>query len=34
MLAFAEDAQLDGTVQTPEQAMALIQARWPLPKKP
>jgi poly(A) polymerase len=32
MLAFAEDAQLDGTVQTTEQAMALIQERWPLPK--
>jgi putative nucleotidyltransferase with HDIG domain len=32
ILAFAEDAQLDGKVQTPEQAMALIQERWPLPK--
>ena len=32
ILAFAEDAQLDGKVQTPEQAMALIQQRWPLPK--
>jgi poly(A) polymerase len=29
ILAFAEDAQLEGKVQTPDQAMALIQERWP-----
>ena len=31
MLALAEDAQLEGTVQTREQAMALIQEHWPDP---
>jgi putative nucleotidyltransferase with HDIG domain len=29
MLALAEDAQLEGTVRTREQALALIQDRWP-----
>ncbi len=29
MLALAEDAQLDGTVETRDQALALIEERWP-----
>jgi poly(A) polymerase len=29
MLATAEDAQLDGTVQTRDQALAVIRERWP-----
>jgi hypothetical protein len=29
MLAMAEDAQLDGTIHTREQALALVQERWP-----
>jgi putative nucleotidyltransferase with HDIG domain len=29
MLALAEDAQLEGVVETREQALALIQQRWP-----
>jgi len=29
MLAMAEDAQLEGAVQTREQALAMIQQRWP-----
>jgi putative nucleotidyltransferase with HDIG domain len=31
MLAAAEDAQLEGAVQTREQAMAIIYERWPQP---
>jgi putative nucleotidyltransferase with HDIG domain len=31
MLATAEDAQLEGSVHTREQALALIQQRWPQP---
>ena len=31
MLALAEDAQLEGVVQTREQALAVIQERWPRP---
>jgi putative nucleotidyltransferase with HDIG domain len=31
MLAMAEDAQLEGAVNTREQALALIQERWPQP---
>jgi putative nucleotidyltransferase with HDIG domain len=31
MLALAEDAQLEGTVHTSEEALVLIQTRWPLP---
>jgi putative nucleotidyltransferase with HDIG domain len=31
MLATAEDAQLDGTVQTRDQALAVIRERWPQP---
>jgi poly(A) polymerase len=31
MLAMAEDAQLEGMVQTREQALAIIQERWPRP---
>ena len=31
MLAMAEDAQLEGAVHTREQALALIQERWPQP---
>jgi putative nucleotidyltransferase with HDIG domain len=31
MLAMAEDAQLEGAVQTREQALALIRERWPPP---
>lgn len=30
MLALAEDAQLEGSVTTPEQALALVQATYPL----
>jgi poly(A) polymerase len=30
MLALAEDAQLEGSVQTREQALALIRERWPV----
>ena len=29
MLAVAEDAQLEGTIHTREEALALIQERWP-----
>jgi poly(A) polymerase len=29
MLAAAEDAQLEGAVHTREQALALVQERWP-----
>jgi len=29
MLTMAEDAQLEGAVQTREQALAVIQQRWP-----
>jgi poly(A) polymerase len=29
MLAMAEDAQLDGTVHTREQALAIIREYWP-----
>ena len=29
MLAMAEDAQLEGSVHTREQALALIRERWP-----
>jgi poly(A) polymerase len=31
MLAMAEDAQLEGTVQTRDQALAVIRERWPQP---
>jgi poly(A) polymerase len=31
MLALAEDAQLEGTITTPEQALALVQAAYPRP---
>ena len=31
MLALAEDAQLEGSITTPEQALALVQATYPLP---
>jgi poly(A) polymerase len=31
MLALAEDAQLEGTIQTREQALSLIKERWPQP---
>jgi hypothetical protein len=31
MLALAEDAQLEGSITTPEQALALVQASYPLP---
>jgi poly(A) polymerase len=31
MLAMAEDAQLEGSVHTREQALAAIEERWPLP---
>jgi poly(A) polymerase len=31
MLAMAEDAQLEGTVHTREEALALIRERWPAP---
>src|SRR3984957_3325947 len=31
MLAMAEDAQLEGTIQTRDQALALIQEHWPKP---
>jgi poly(A) polymerase len=31
MLALAEDAQLEGSITTPEQALALAQANYPLP---
>jgi putative nucleotidyltransferase with HDIG domain len=31
MLATAEDAQLEGTVHTREEALALIKNRWPVP---
>jgi putative nucleotidyltransferase with HDIG domain len=31
MLAMAEDAQLDGTVHTREEALALVRERWPEP---
>jgi putative nucleotidyltransferase with HDIG domain len=31
MLAMAEDAQLEGTVHTREQALALVKERWPPP---
>jgi putative nucleotidyltransferase with HDIG domain len=34
MLALAEDAQLEGTVQTREQALAVIHERWPRPEEP
>lgn len=30
MLAAAEDAQLEGSIQTREQALELVKARWPL----
>ncbi len=29
MLAFAEDAQLEGSIETREQALALVQKQWP-----
>jgi len=32
MLALAEDAQLEGTITTSEQALALVRAAYPLPK--
>ncbi len=32
MLATAEDAQLEGAIQTREQALALIKERWPFPQ--
>jgi len=31
MLALAEDAQLEGAITTPQQALALVQASYPLP---
>ena len=31
MLAMAEDAQLEGVIHTREQALAVIQERWPRP---
>jgi poly(A) polymerase len=31
MLAMAEDEQLEGTVQTRDQALAMIRERWPQP---
>jgi hypothetical protein len=31
MLATAEDAQLEGIVQTRDQALAVIRERWPQP---
>jgi poly(A) polymerase len=31
MLTLAEDAQLEGAITTPEQALALVQASYPLP---
>jgi hypothetical protein len=29
MLAAAEDAQLEGTIHTREEALALVRERWP-----
>jgi putative nucleotidyltransferase with HDIG domain len=34
MLALAEDAQLEGAVQTREEALAVIQEHWPPPTSP
>jgi len=31
MLAIAEDAQLEGTIQTRDQALAVIREHWPQP---
>jgi poly(A) polymerase len=31
MLAAAEDAQLEGAIHSRDQALALIQERWPQP---
>jgi poly(A) polymerase len=33
MLAAAEDAQLEGTIRTREEALAVIKERWPYPER-